>query len=481
MARALAVWAAVTLGGRGFLTAPGLRWCRAGDRGAAYLLGFTCFTGLIHAGALIGVPVGAPLILAAAGTVAAGGLIAARRRSVPVPAFPPWTPAEWILAGALGVLALVIAQNALCFPVLATDAHSYTGRSLYLLHDPSLNLALYHWPGGKGVGDTNLAYPPLISLGFAVACALGGWQPKRVTPLFALAWPLLTFDVLRALLPRFAALAWTLVLTLTPELLAHTSFALLNLPAMALAAGEAAALARFLATGRRGWLFPAGALAAGAAGVRPDAIVVHAALGLAALLVLLVHRDRRVLRRALPGLILVGLAPLLTWGSWTAYLAGVVGVRSLGPVARGTTIGVPEVLRHLGRLLVSWPAFGFTFLLWLVTLPFSFTRAGTEARYFRVAAPLVLLALVSLFSLLDRGFGGGPADVLNSSFKRALFYVVPLAGLAAALTPPWSLLARRGYGWVHLDPREVEAAAPRAGAAVPAHRPRLSGRRRASR
>ncbi len=477
----LAVWVSVTLGGRGFLNALGLRWCRAGSWGAAFLLGFTLLTGFIYAGAIVGVPVGVPLILTAAGAVTVGGLFAARRREVPAPTFPPWTPAEWILAGALGVLALVIAQNALYFPVLATDAHSYTGRALYLLHDRTLNLALYHWPGTGGIADTNIAYPPLMSLGFAVTYALEGWQPKIVTLFFALAWPLVTFGVLRALLPRFAALVWTLVLTLTPELLAHTSLALLNLPAMALATGEAAALARFLATGRRGWLFPAGALAAGAAGVRPDAIVVHAALGLAALLILLVHRDRRVLRRALPGLVLVGAAPLLTWGSWTAYLAGVVGVESLGPVARGTTIGLPEVLRHLGRLLVNWPAFGVTFLLWLATLPFSFTRAGTEARFYRVAAPLVLLALVSVFSSLDRSFGGGPADVLTSSFKRALFYVVPLAGLAAALTPPWSLLARRGYGWVHLDLRDVGPAAPGRGTAVPAHRPRLSGRRRASR
>jgi hypothetical protein len=449
----VAVWVAVTLGGRGLLTALGLRRCRVGDWGTSFLLGFTLFTSLLYAGALVGAAVGAPLILAAAWVVVAGGLLAARRRRLPAPAPVRWSPAEWVLAGALAVLTLVIVQNALFFPVIALDARSYAGRALYILHDRSLNLALYHWPGSEGIADTNISYPPLMSLGYAVTYALGGWQPKILTLFFALAWPLVVYGVVRSHLSRFAAMAWTLILTLTPEVLAHTTFALLNLPAMALITGEAAALAGFLDTGRRRWLVPAGVLAAGAAGVRPDAIVVHAALGAAAVLTLILRRDRRVLVHALPPLLLVGLAPLLTWGSWTLYLATVVHVANLGPVARGATIGLPLVLGRLARFLVYWPTFGVTFILWLLTLPFVFTRAGTEARFFRLAVPLVFGALVVLFSLLDQGFGGGPTDVLNSSFKRALFYAVPLSGLAAALTPPWSRLAARGRGWVHLEPR----------------------------
>ncbi len=449
----IAVWVAATLGGRGILVGLGLVRCRTGDWGNAFLLGFTLATTLMFAGAAAGIPVGLPLIVAAAAAVLAGGLLARRGRSLPPREAPPWTPAERLLAAGLLAGAVLLVEFALYFPVTAMDAHSYAGRALYLLHDRSLDLALYHWPGHRTSAESNLTYPPLMSLGFAVTHAFGGWQPKIVTAAFDLAWPLTLYGVLRSRVPRFAALAWTGFLALTPEVLSHASFALLNVPAMALILAEAAALGRFMAGGNRRFLVPAGVFAAGAAGIRPDAVAVHAALWLTALGVLASDRGARArLRASLPALTAVALAPLATWGAWSLYLRAVVGYTGAGPLGRGELIGLGGTLPMAARLLVHWPTFGATFLLWLATLPFLFRGSGPAVRFHRLAAPAVLLALVAVFSLLDRDFGGGAAEVLGSSFKRSFFYLVPLSGLAAAFTPPWSVLARRGQGIFHLDP-----------------------------
>ena len=233
----------------------------------------------------------------------------------------PRTPAEWVLAAALALQAWWIAQNILFHPVAAIDDHSYAGRALYFLHDQRLDLGIYHWPSPPGT-SSNLYYPPLYSLALAIPHALGSWQPKVVNVFFALAWPLLLYGALREHLPRVPAMLWIFFLALTPEIYSMSSFALLNMPAMVLTTGVALALGRFLEMRSRGELVLAAILGAAAAGIRPDAVVVHATLcGLALLVVF-----RGAGLREWIGIALVGLAPLLTWGTWSVFVRTGIGL-----------------------------------------------------------------------------------------------------------------------------------------------------------
>jgi hypothetical protein len=165
-------------------------------------------------------------------------------------------------------------------------------------------------------------------------------------------------------------------------------------------------------------------------------------------------RGRRAsLGRWLPLFLAAGAAPIVTWGSWALYLRYAIGLRSMIPVVDGESIVLAPVLEAAGRSLFRWSLFGATFFAWAVTLPFLVLRprAGREARFFHGAAFAVLGALVIAFSLIDPRYGGGAQDVLSMSFKRALFYLVPLVGVASALSPPWRQLARHGFRWVHAE------------------------------
>jgi hypothetical protein len=449
-----AYWGAVAWGGWGILRGLGLIRCRAGDWGTAFLVGFAVSMSLVYFAALAGAPIAAPLLIGAAAVTLGSGLLLARRRPLSRPAAPPWTMAERVLLVGFAVYCIAVIQSALYFPTTAMDAHSYDGRAQFMLRDHRLDLGLYHWPGGPVTAQTNISYPPLMSLAFAGVYALGGWQPGLVIAGFALAWPLTIYGALRQRIPRFAALAWTLFLALTPEIFSHAANALLNLPAMALVAAEAISLARFLGSGERRWLLLAGILAAGASGVRPDALPVHAALWAVALAFSLSDATRRAaLARWLPAFLAAGAAPAVTWGSWALYLRYVIGLSSMVPVGGGESIGVGAVLEAAGRSLFRWDLFGATFFAWVITLPFLVLRprAGREARFFHAAAFAVLGALVIAFSLINPRYGGGTQDVLSMSFKRALFYLVPLVGLASALSPPWRQLARHGFRWVHAE------------------------------
>ncbi len=448
----LVYWTAATWGGRGVLQGLGLIRCRAGDWGTAFLTGFTLSTLFVYAGALAGAPIARPLLMAASGATLILGLLLRGRRALPAREIHAWTWAERLLLAGFAGYCLLIVQSAVYFPTTATDAHSYDGRALFLLHDRRLDLGLYHWPGGPVTAQTNISYPPLLSIALASVYAMGGWQPQLVIAGFALAWPLVLYGALRQRIPRYAALAWTLFLALTPEVFSHASHALLNLPAMALIAAEAVALARFLGGGGQRWLALAAAMAAGAAGVRPDALIVHGALWILGLGFALAGPSRRIARARRLGIyLLAGAAPALTWGSWALYLRYAIGLEAMLPVAAAQRLGPGPVLEAGARLLWRWDIFGATFFAWLIALPSVFRRrrSDPEARFFHFAVLAVLAALVAAFSLIDPRYGGGVEDVLSMSFKRALFYLVPLAGLASALSPPWRGLARRGFGWVH--------------------------------
>src|SRR5262249_35843560 len=146
----------------------------------------------------------------------------------------------------------------------------------------------------------------------------------------ALAWPLAIFETLRPPLPRFAALAWTLVLGLTPEIFAHISFDLLNLPAMALALGEALCLAGYLESRDRKQLLLAAVFAAGLCGIRPDGAVIHGALWIAVAIVALLEGPVR--QTDVLFLSAAFLAPAITLGTWAVYMQTNLGLSPKGPL-----------------------------------------------------------------------------------------------------------------------------------------------------
>jgi hypothetical protein len=444
----LLVWGSATLAAHYALARAGLVRCSAGDWGLAFLAGYTGFTGLAQLLVLAGLPPGAPLYLAITALLAAVAAwlrrgLAPRRVDV-----PPWTPAERVLGVALGAVVLGTLMSALYLPPSASDAMAYTGRAKFLVAEGTLDLALYHATGLGVKGWNNLSYPALHPLAFSVTYAFGGWQVKLVTALFGLAWPLVVFGALRPRLPRFAALAWTLFLALTPEVYSHNSYALINVPAMALVLGAVVALGRSLEDGDPRHLFLAALLGAGAAGVRPDALVVLVAVGTAFLLS--AGGPLGGPRRWAPGFVALALAPLLTWGVWVLYFRGVVGAASLGPVGGDETLGVGFLFQVLPHALRNTHLYGFVFLLFgLGLLVFPFAYRDRVLRFHVLAAVGVLLALTVLFGRLDVTFGGNVADLIDSSFKRALFYAVPLAGIATALSRPGRRLAALGEGWLH--------------------------------
>ncbi|NNF08601.1 MAG: hypothetical protein HKN21_17700, partial [Candidatus Eisenbacteria bacterium] len=357
----------------------------------------------------------------------------------------PWSPAEMVLLAAFLVVMACFIMNSSYYPVVAMDAHSYDGRAQYLLHDGTLDLDMYHWPGSNWNGNSNITYPPLHSLGLALFYALGGVQSKMLSGFFLVAFSISLYGVFREGLPRVFAFLLCIFFSLTPEMMSHASFVLLNVPAAALLTASAICLSRMLNTGYRGWLILAGVFAMGASGVRTDAIPIHLSLGVAFTLAYLIDtRSMKAFLRVLPTFALAWALPLLTWGTWLLYLRFIIGVEALSPFTTVNNIGagmmwfvVKQVPFHTGTFAYVFMAYLVAFALFLI-----WGRGDARGRFFHLATLLCFGVIVVMYGFISRDFGGGPKDVLNSSFKRALFNVVPLTVMAIGFSPPWRWLTR---------------------------------------
>jgi hypothetical protein len=366
---------------------------------------------------------------------------AARRREA-VPAAAAWTPAEGLLGLLILFLFFTAAFKANFFPVRAMDAHSYDGRARWIASEETLALSFYEI---YAVNSTNnLTYPPLYPLTLALGHYAGGPGQGAVPYFFA--GVLLAFHgILARRVTRTAALFLTLLLCATPDVWNHAGLALTNLPAMAfwgtgllLAASES-----MKPDGSLRRIAMAGFLLLGAAGVRSDAtpLLLLPALAIAALGFPGASPGRRALVLAL----LIAPPAVITL-LWQWYLKSGLGVIDRSPF-RPSLLPEPRLVRVYGLALLrhAGTAGVFGWVFWLagaLVLPSAVVVArrprSEPARLYLLHVSVLLLGaagLVMLFQQLRIEFGGGPAEIASTSYKRALFYLVPIAIASIGLSP----------------------------------------------
>lgn len=437
------------------------RWLPGGSpaeaAGLGLLLSLSVGLNLLFVAHLCGLPLTAPAALGflALLTVAATAVL----RRAYAPAVPPtpvsstndsaWTPAELLLAGLVVLLVVLSAVKGGFYPIVAADAHAYDGRARWIVIEKTLNLSIYRDLGATGA--TNLSYPPLFPLSLALGYWVGAPQGRVIDTFYFAAAALLIYGFLRRRVPRLGALIGALLLVTTPEIWNHASLALLNLPAMAFFGGALLAAlwlveapARPPAADRSGWLL-AGLLNAGAAGVRSDAaLLILATLPAFALLLARRRLDLRAI--ALRLALLAGPALIVT-ALWQFYLKSHFGFTNSEPfrpglIADAATIAL--VVDNFFRILSFGKIYGLIGWLSLAGLLLTLAwrpRPMAPYRHHLGLAALLALTLIALYQALDPAFGGGLKELLPTSFKRGIFYLIPLLIAALLLAPPirWAL------------------------------------------
>ena len=314
------------------------------------------------------------------------------------------------------------------------------GRIMALEGKLKISLFQYDLQGAGGL------YPPLYHGSFAYVYIFGAEMPKIITTLFFLSLLTTFYSAVRNFVGSTAAMLATIFLMLTPELFSHAALSLGNLPTTAFVCGAVLATITWLEKSDDKY-FGLGAICmAGVIWIRSDTIVFIAA----ALLVLGIYflRTRNFKQPFIYSVIAV--APFIIWN---LYLKLKIGVAQAGKFDLGigyNTERMDVVGGYVKAFLLGnvkggvdgGQLYGLVFVLFFLLLAVNLVLIGLSiAKVYKADTKEVantglntlLFFLVSfalyfaVFYFINETVQNDPiASLMESSFKRGMFFFVPL-------------------------------------------------------
>lgn len=314
------------------------------------------------------------------------------------------------------------------------------GRIMALEGKLKISLFQYDLQGAGGL------YPPLYHGSFAYVYIFGAEMPKIITTLFFLSLLTTFYSAVRNFVGSTAAMLATIFLMLTPELFSHAALSLGNLPTTAYVCGAVLATITWLEKNDDKYFWLGAICMAGVIWIRSDTIVFIAA----ALLVLGIYflRTRNFKQPFIYSVIAV--APFIIWN---LYLKLKIGVAQAGKFDLGigyNTERMDVVGGYVKAFLLGnvkggvdgGQLYGLVFVLFFLLLAVNVVLIGLSiAKVYKADAKelsntglnTLLFFLVSftlyfaVFYFINEKVQNAPiASLMESSFKRGMFFFVPL-------------------------------------------------------
>jgi len=314
------------------------------------------------------------------------------------------------------------------------------GRIMALEGKLKISLFQYDLQGAGGL------YPPLYHGSFAYVYIFGAEMPKIITTLFFLSLLTTFYSAVRNFVGSTAAMLATIFLMLTPELFSHAALSLGNLPTTAYVCGAVLATITWLEKSDDKYFWLGAICMAGVIWIRSDTIVFIAA----ALLVLGIYflRTRNFKQPFIYSVIAV--APFIIWN---LYLKLKIGVAQAGKFDLGigyNTERMDVVGGYVKAFLLGnvkggvdgGQLYGLVFVLFFLLLAVNLVLIGLSiAKVYKADTKEVantglntlLFFLVSfalyfaVFYFINEKVQNAPiASLMESSFKRGMFFFVPL-------------------------------------------------------
>lgn len=314
------------------------------------------------------------------------------------------------------------------------------GRIMALEGKLKISLFQYDLQGAGGL------YPPLYHGSFAYVYIFGAEMPKIITTLFFLSLLTTFYSAVRNFVGSTAAMLATIFLMLTPELFSHAALSLGNLPTTAYVCGAVLATITWIEKNDDKYFWLGAICMAGVIWIRSDTIVFIAA----AFLVLGIYflRTRNFKQPLIYSVIAV--APFIIWN---LYLKLKIGVAQAGKFDLGIgynsermdVVGGYVKAFLLGNVkggVDGGQLYGLVFVLFFLLLAVNLVLIGLSvAKVYKADVKEVantglntlLFFLVSftlyfaVFYFINEKVQNAPiASLMESSFKRGMFFFVPL-------------------------------------------------------
>ncbi len=353
-------------------------------------------------------------------------------------------PAAIAIFCAAAYLFYVITVKNLFWPSTEHDSigsFDKLGRVIAIEGQLKISLFQYHLEGAGGV------YPPLYHGSLAYGYLFGSIMPKFMTTLYFLSALAVFYAMVRKYVDATAAMLFTLLFMLTPELFAHAALGLGNLPTTAYVAAGALTTLVWLDKRETKYYWLGAITMAFVLWIRSDTIVFTAAVLLLVGIDFL--RNKNFKQVLVYGIIIV--APFILW---TLYLK--LKVHEAQSARFSTALGgngekmilMKEYVKAYlfggqfkrndgGQLYgVVFPLFFLMFSVNLVILLIQYFSKSKEVlvKFMNTQGYALLLFFVSfglyfaVFYMIDEKAQNATIDsLMDSSFKRGMFCFVPIA------------------------------------------------------
>ena len=336
------------------------------------------------------------------------------------------TLAEIALVLVLVFLVGAITAKNLYWPVFANDAHSYDGRAKFMVHEGDIHIKLLD----SGIsGASNLTYPPNFPLALSLSYFWGAThQSKIVITFYFIALLLVFYSQLARYVSRLNALIFTFLLAICPELYCHAALGLTNLPAAAYLSAGTLYLFIWRKEQNRLYLLLAGALIGLSGGIRADALF-FALVSLAVAALWTVSKKKHFKDIAFYALFVLVLS--LSWQLYLRVNLHVSSEQAFDVSQLSDMSRLKKMLRF--AWLVAFPSgyHGWTFYIFAAAL---LINLFTRAKELRPLLLLIGLYIASILVIYDAANFDVMRNMMMHSFKRMLFYFLPLVLYYSAMT-----------------------------------------------
>ncbi len=326
----------------------------------------------------------------------------------------------------LAFLLIVSLVKCIYWPTTAYD--SVAGYDLFgkvMAAEGKIHVSLFE----LGVQGPRGIYPPLLqgSLSFAYLMGLG--SSKIMMSLFYFSLVLVFYAQLRRYVNSTNAITFTLLMVVTPEMYAFASMSNTNVPAAAYAAPAIIYLFLWLDKRNKSFLYLASVLMGLNVWLRNDGVVFN----LAGAILLFADAIRRKTYRELLTYGFIAFLPIV---AWTLYLKIAIGIVQNRFVTHLFWDGgrFRAIVRWIFALLFRTTYFGITFHIFLAALILNFRNIFKHKINLLLLIVGSLLLYAAVYYQLDLAKQHGTLNAMMSkSFKRGLFFFVPLVYYYAAV------------------------------------------------
>lgn len=346
-------------------------------------------------------------------------------------------PAALLFGLGLVFFYIITAKN-LYWPTTEYDAiGSYDKLGMVMALEGKIKISLFEW-GLQGSGGI---YPPYFHGGIAYMYLFGAESPKIITTLFYVSLILFFYSIVKKYVSAIVALFFTLLLMLTPELYSHAALLLSNIPTTALVGAGALSLFIALDKKRNDFLWVSSILFMLGMWCRNDTI----GFALAAILIVSFRFYKQRDWKLIGAYTLIVMSSFVVWLLYLKFKIDIPAtsrfVDSFSPNFQKLEIMITYVIsmlswKQFGTLPPGYLLYGLGFLLPIFFILINFKTIKKNKPYVLTFFAISFFTFFMVFYLIDEQKQNTTIfKLMESSFKRGMFYFLPTLIFYAATTP----------------------------------------------